>query len=152
MKKMLETLGLVINGGSIALYFYLASVLEVSNASIATNILAWMAFVLGFALIALSSVSLLRNRGRGLIDGGIFGIVRHPMYVGAMLLFLSWIFFLPHWIIVLISAINIAIIYAFILQGERFNITKFGDAYSRYMERVPRLDLFTGMIRYLRRK
>ena len=71
------------------------------------------------------------------------------MYLGAMVLFLSWIFFLPHWIIVLISSVNIAIVYWFILQGEHQNITKFGDTYRRYMETVPRINLLAGLIRRL---
>ncbi|MEJ2560660.1 MAG: hypothetical protein P8186_31445, partial [Anaerolineae bacterium] len=79
-------------------------------------------------------------------------VVRHPMYLGAMLLFLSWIFFLPHWTIVLISAVNIAIVYGFILQGERQNIARFGDTYRRYMETVPRINLLAGLIRRLQSK
>ncbi len=74
------------------------------------------------------------------------------MYLGAMVLFLSWIFFLPHWIIVLISSVDIAIVYWFILQGERQNITKFGDTYRHYMETVPRLNLLAGLIRRLQSK
>jgi protein-S-isoprenylcysteine O-methyltransferase Ste14 len=74
------------------------------------------------------------------------------MYLGAMLLFLSWIFFVPHWIIVLISSVNIAIVYGFILQGERQNITRFGDTYRRYMESVPRINLLAGLVRRLQSK
>jgi protein-S-isoprenylcysteine O-methyltransferase Ste14 len=74
------------------------------------------------------------------------------MYLGAMMAFLSWIFFLPHWIIVLISSVNIAIVYWTILRGERQNIAKFGDAYRRYMETVPRINLLAGLIRRLQSK
>jgi protein-S-isoprenylcysteine O-methyltransferase Ste14 len=52
----------------------------------------------------------------------------------------------------LISAVNIAIVYWFILQGERQNITKFGDAYQRYMESVPRINPLAGLIRRLQGK
>jgi protein-S-isoprenylcysteine O-methyltransferase Ste14 len=144
-----ETLGYVVNGLSFALFFYLASTLEVLYVSPPIKYLAWILLGFGLVLIVLSIATLVSNREAGLIEGGIYGIVRHPMYLGAMLLFLSWIFFLPHWTIVLISAVNIAIVYGFILQGERQNITRFGDPYRRYMESVPRINLLAGLIRRL---
>lgn len=150
-QKVLETLGYIINAGSIASFFFLAGVLETSSVPLAITIITWLFFGFGILLIMLSTITLMRNQGAGLIEGGVFGIVRHPMYVGAMLLFLSWIGLVPHWIIALISIVNIVIVYAYMLQGERFNLAKFGDAYARYMERVPRLDLLTGSIRVLRR-
>jgi protein-S-isoprenylcysteine O-methyltransferase Ste14 len=100
----------------------------------------------------LSIATFVSNREAGLIEWGIYGIIRHPMYLGAMVLFLSWIFFHPHWIIVLISSVNIAIVYWFILQGERQNITKFGDTYKHYMETVPKINLLAGLIRRLQSK
>ena len=145
-----ETLGYVVNGLSVALFFYLVSILDVPYVSPPIKYLAWVLLGFGLVLIALSIVTLVGNRAAGLIEWGIYGIVRHPMYLGAMVLFLSWILFLPHWIIVLISSVNIAIVYWFIIQGERQNITKFGDAYRRYMETVPRINLLAGLIRCLR--
>jgi protein-S-isoprenylcysteine O-methyltransferase Ste14 len=147
-----ETLGYVVNGLSFALFFYLASTLDLPDVSPPIEYLAWILLGLGLVLIVLSIATLVSNREAGLIEWGIYGIVRHPMYLGAMLLFLSWVFFLPHWTIVLISSANIAIVYWFILQGERQNITKFGDTYRRYMETVPRINLLAGLIRRLQSK
>ena len=148
----LEKLGYVVNGVSIAFFFYLASILDVPDVSPLIKYLAWVLFGSGLVLIVLSIATLVSNREAGLIEWGVYGIVRHPMYLGAMVLFLSWIFFLPHWIIVLISSANIAIVYWSILQGERLNITKFGDTYVRYMETVPRINLLAGLIRRLQSK
>ena len=150
-QKVLETLGYVINGGSIALLIYLATRMEDLRVPSALNVLGWIAFVLGAILVVLSTLTLVSNRETGLIEHGVYGIIRHPMYVGAILLFLCWACFMPHWITVLIVLVNIPIIYAYMLQGERFNLTKFGEAYQQYMERVPRLDLVTGLVRSLRR-
>ena len=147
-----ETLGCVVNGLSIAMFFYLASILDAPDVSPLIKYLAWILFGFGFVLIVLSIATLVRDRGAGLIEWGIYGIVRHPMYLGAMVLFLSWILFLPHWIIVLISSLNIAIVYWSILQGEHQNISKFGDTYVRYMETVPRINLLAGLIRRLQGK
>jgi protein-S-isoprenylcysteine O-methyltransferase Ste14 len=147
-----ETLGYVVNGLSCALFFYLASTLDALYVSPTIKYFAWILLGSGVVLIVLSITSLVSNREPGLIESGIYGIVRHPMYLGAMVLFLSWIFFHPHWTIVLISSANIAIVYWFILQGERQNIAKFGDTYRRYMETVPKMNLLAGLIRRLQTK
>jgi protein-S-isoprenylcysteine O-methyltransferase Ste14 len=145
-------LGYVVNGLSFALFFYLASILDVPHVSPVLEYLAWTLLGFGLVLVVISIATLVSNREAGLIEWGIYGVVRHPMYLGAVVCFLSWIFFLPHWIIVLISSVNIAIVYWHILQGERQNMTKFGDAYKRYMETVPRINLLAGLIRRLQSK
>jgi len=147
-----ETLGYVVHGLSIALYFYLASTLDVLHVPLPIRYLAWILLGLGVTLVLVSIATLVGNRGEGLIEGGIYGIVRHPMYLGGIVLFFSWIFFCPHWIVLLISSANIAIVYRTILHGERRNIIKFGDTYGRYMESVPRMNLMAGLVRRLQRK
>jgi protein-S-isoprenylcysteine O-methyltransferase Ste14 len=150
--KILEPAGMVVNGISIALFFYLAYTLDVPNIPAPMIYFGWLLFAAGLALIAASIATLAANRQGGLIDRGIYGMLRHPMYFGAILLFLSWICFLPHWIVILVSSANSAIVYWFILQGERCNIAKFGNAYLSYMERVPRINLVAGLLRFLQGK
>ncbi|MBN1538494.1 MAG: isoprenylcysteine carboxylmethyltransferase family protein [Anaerolineales bacterium] len=149
-QKTLETLGYIINGVSIALFFYLAFTLEMPDSFQPLRIFGWIILGMGIALVVLSIVALSKNKSAGLIERGIYGVIRHPMYLGAMLCFLSYYFFLTHWAVILLSLINIAIIYVFILQGDQQNIEKFGDAYKRYMETVPRINLLAGLFRYLR--
>jgi protein-S-isoprenylcysteine O-methyltransferase Ste14 len=146
-RKTKEILGCAVNGLSFPAFFYLASTLVVPDALSPTKYPGWILLTFGVVLVVLSIATLVRNRKTGLIDWGIYGIVRHPMYLGAMILFLSWSFFLPHWIMVLISSANIGIVYWVILQGERRNIDKFGNAYQRYMETVPRINLLAGLLR-----
>jgi protein-S-isoprenylcysteine O-methyltransferase Ste14 len=140
MEKTKEMLGYIVNGLSIALFFFLASILDVPNVPLAVTWIAWILFGLGVLLVVLSTAALIRQREAGLLEGGIYGIVRHPMYLGAMVIFVSWVFFAPHWAILLISCVNVAIVYAFALQGDRLNTEKFGSAYRRYMEDVPRVN------------
>jgi protein-S-isoprenylcysteine O-methyltransferase Ste14 len=149
---VLGTAGLVVNGLSIALFFYLASTLDMPDIPRIIIFLAWLLFATGFILIILSTVTLMANREADLIDRGVYGVIRHPMYLGAILLYLSWIFFLPHWIVLLVSSTNFVIVYLFILQGERLNITRFGDTYRRYMEKVPRINPIVGLLRIMRTK
>ena len=141
---------MIVNGLSIALFFVLAKVLDVPDTPLLLGILAWMLFVLGLLFIILSVAALAANRNAGLSDRGVYGIVRHPMYLGAILLFVSWIGFLPHWIVGLLSLANSVLVYRSMRQGERRNIEKFGESYRRYMAAVPRANLFKGLLRRLR--
>lgn len=151
-QKALENLGYIINGLSIAAFFFLGNVIDVSLRWPFFKYIGWILLGIGLLLIAVSTYTLISNRGKGLIDWGIYGIVRHPMYVGAMLAFLSWVFFLPHWLTLILSSINITIVYLFILQGERRNIELFGSEYERYIENVPRANFMTGLLKSLRRR
>lgn len=149
--KVLENLGYLINGLSIAAFFFLGNVIDVSLPSPLYKYIGWILLVIGMFLIAISTYTLISNRGKGLIDWGIYGIVRHPMYVGAILAFLSWVFFIPHWLTLIISSINIAIVYLYILQGERRNTELFGNDYESYVEDVSRINFIAGFIKSLRR-
>ena len=151
-EKPVDVAGYVVNGVSIALYFLLPSVLDIAISSPVLTSLALALFVIGACLVGLSIIALVRNRGRGLVDRGVFAIVRHPMYLGAMLLFSSFALFYPHWLMVLISVVNIAIVYRFVVQGENQNAIKFGSAYTLYKQSVPRINLLAGILRRLRRE
>ena len=146
----LETIGQIVNGLSLAALFFLATVLDLPAPPPLVQALAWALFAVGMLLLLLSVGALMRNRGKGLIGRGVYGLVRHPMYVGAIILFLSWILFLPHWITLIIALGNAAIVYWHILQGERRNIEIFGCEYKTYMKSVPRANLFAGLLRRLR--
>ncbi len=145
-----ETAGYVVNGLSIALFWYLVSALGVPASLQPLSCVGLVLLAIGLCLVALSIAALVRNRGAGLVERGVYSIVRHPMYVGAMILFASFFFFCPHWIMLLISLVNIAIVYSFILQGELQNVARFGDAYRRYMESVPRVNFLAGILGRLR--
>ena len=147
-----EILGYTINTISIAAFIFLASVIDYPFPWPYFLYIGLILLGFGIFLVVISILTQIRNRGKGLIDWGIYGIVRHPMYLGAMLLFLSWTFLLPHWLTSILSIANIAIVYWFILQGELKNIDLFGREYVAYSKRVPRLNIFTGFLKYLSRK
>jgi protein-S-isoprenylcysteine O-methyltransferase Ste14 len=151
-QKTKEMIGYIINGSSVALFIYLVFTFDVPDSLRPLRYFGWILLGFGVSLVVLSIVALIRNQGADLIEQGIYGIVRHPMYLGAMVCFLSYFFFHPHWLILLISSANIAIVYWFILQGEQQNITKFDAAYKRYMETVPRINLLAGIFRRLQSK
>lgn len=115
-------------------------------------LVGWMIFSIG-ALIYVLSVLTLRRKGTSrIIVSGLYGIVRHPMYFGAMAMFFSHIFLGQNWMVVISTIVALVCCYLIILSDEQQNIKKFGDDYKRYMRRVPRMNIVTGVIRLLQRR
>lgn len=67
---------------------------------------------------------------------GVYGVVRHPMYTGAMAFFLLSPTYTRTWLIVRALAILYFIVGAII--EERRLLKLYGDDYRRYMNEVPR--------------
>ena len=118
-------------------------------------VVEWLVFV-GFVLLAagallfiLAVVTLRSKRAGGLVDTGIYGIVRHPMYLGGMIMFFSHAFLGHHWLVFVSTAVAIGCCYRSMVLGDKWNVAKFGDDYVRYMKRVPRMNLFLGIARRL---
>jgi protein-S-isoprenylcysteine O-methyltransferase Ste14 len=105
------------------------------------------------ALLYILSVLTLRKKGvSNIVDSGIYGVIRHPMYLGAMIMFFSHIFLGQNWIVAIGTTVALACCYLIILSDEEQNLEKYGDDYKLYMQKVPRIDFVLGIIRLLRRK
>jgi len=135
-----------------AAYFILLFVLEIPQALHFLQYFGMVFFALGIAFIILSLRSLLSNKSGGLIKKGVFAVVRHPMYLGGMFLFLAMACFLPHWSMILLVSINLFLIYRSMLDGDRSNVDKFGDDYVQYMDQVPRMNMIAGIYELWQRK
>jgi len=102
------------------------------------------------ALFFILSVFTLRKKGTShVVDSGIYGIVRHPMYLGAMVMFFSHIFFGQNWIVVISTVIAIMCCYLIIKSGDQRNIENFGEDYKIYMQKVPGMNFFAGIVRLI---
>jgi len=104
---------------------------------------------IGVFLFMLSIITLRRKGIRQLIDSGIYGIVRHPMYLGGMIMFFSHVFFGQNWIVLLSTIVGIGCCYILMRSGDQRNINKFGEDYVLYMKRVPRMNFVCGLARLL---
>jgi len=82
-----------------------------------------------------------------LVDSGIYAVIRHPMYLSFILLVISLIFISQHWLSLIFSIPSVIYFYLSMGQEERSSINKFGDEYTSYMQRVPRMNLILGIIR-----
>ncbi len=102
---------------------------------------------IGILFFILSIFTLLRNRTYSIVKSGIYSIVRHPMYLGGILMFFSHIFFGQNWIILIGTILGIVCCYLIIILEDQRNIEKFGNEYRVYMKKVPRINLLSGIIK-----
>jgi protein-S-isoprenylcysteine O-methyltransferase Ste14 len=87
-----------------------------------------------------------------LVDTGIYAIVRHPQGGTAWLLInLGVMLIAQHWSSVVLGLVSMVLAYADTLKADQRCIEKFGDAYRRYMARVPRVNFVAGIMRLARR-
>lgn len=114
--------------------------------------LGWIILFLGFILVVFSIMTLRKRGIKCLIENGVYSIVRHPLYVGGMVMFFSHIFFFQHWFFILDSFIAIWIIYQIILWEEKELLNKYPHKYGEYSKRVPRINFISGAFKQLFQK
>lgn len=84
-----------------------------------------------------------------IVNNGIFGVIRNPMYFSAMMFTVGLVFISQHWLSIVSAIPIIAYFFHYLRIEEKLNIKKFGNEYKDYMKRVPRLNVIVGLIRYL---
>ena len=88
-----------------------------------------------------------------LVETGLYAIVRHPQMGTAWFLMSAGLMLITqHWASVALGIPALALVYLDLLKADRRLIEKFGDAYRRYMERVPRVNFVTGIVRLIVRR
>jgi protein-S-isoprenylcysteine O-methyltransferase Ste14 len=86
-----------------------------------------------------------------LVDTGIYAVVRHPqggtawLMINLGVMLIAW-----HWTSVVLGLVSSGLVYADTFKTDQYCIEKFGEAYRRYIERVPRVNFLAGIIRLLR--
>lgn len=88
-----------------------------------------------------------------LVDSGTYGIVRHPQFLGSVMLMSASILVSQHWLSAIVG-IPIAIwgYIEYIPKEEKGLAIRFGDDYRRYKQRVPKFNPLVGVIRLLFRR
>jgi protein-S-isoprenylcysteine O-methyltransferase Ste14 len=75
-----------------------------------------------------------------LIETGLYKIIRHPGYLGQLLIFIGISISLSNWLSVLVMTIPIAIAYGYRIKvEERFMLEQLGNEYLDYQHRTKRL-------------
>jgi protein-S-isoprenylcysteine O-methyltransferase Ste14 len=87
-----------------------------------------------------------------LVDRGLYTIIRHPQYLGYMLLAAGFALLSQHAVVLPLATLASVCFYLQAVQEERFCLAQFGEPYRRYLRRVPRFNFALGIVRWLRRR
>jgi protein-S-isoprenylcysteine O-methyltransferase Ste14 len=144
-------------GALLVAQFALMWVLDKSIDVEGLEYLAWAVWLVAVILIAASMLTL-RSRGQvqegrscveteALVATGVYALVRHPLYLGWLLMYVAMVLFKPNWILAVLGIAGAACVYAFTVQEEERLREKCGKPYECYMAAVPRFNLVTGAMR-----
>jgi protein-S-isoprenylcysteine O-methyltransferase Ste14 len=84
------------------------------------------------------------------VDRGSYAIVRHPQYLGYMLLSSGFALLSQHWLAVGLVVTAMTLLYLQALAEEKYCLAHLGESYEIYLHRVPRFNLVWGLVRVLR--
>ena len=85
-----------------------------------------------------------------LVTTGVYGVVRHPQFLAGILIAVSMMLLSQH-LHSVVAGLVAAVVYASeVPPADRRLVTKFGEPYRRYMERVPALNFVAGLARLAR--
>jgi protein-S-isoprenylcysteine O-methyltransferase Ste14 len=99
-------------------------------------------------MLALLSLLSLKRKGKPdkgiedtttLIYSTIFGIIRHPLYLGFILWGISQILIIQSYMSLILGLLAILFAYIAAKKEDEYNIGKFGEKYKNYMKKVPML-------------
>ncbi len=83
------------------------------------------------------------------VDKGTYSIVRHPQILGCIIVMLASMLISQHWAVIIIGITLSVSFYIEVVKEEKGLVVKFGDDYSNYMQRVPRMNFLVGLVRWL---
>jgi protein-S-isoprenylcysteine O-methyltransferase Ste14 len=95
----------------------------------------WPVFVLGNRFSGLVAI----QPGHRLVTTGVYGVIRHPSYLGLLIGSLGWVLAFRSWVGVLLTALLIPPLIARIHAEERLLRSHFGAEYDAYRARTSRL-------------
>jgi protein-S-isoprenylcysteine O-methyltransferase Ste14 len=81
------------------------------------------------------------------VDRGLYAIIRHPQYLGYILLGCGFALLSQHWVTALLAAVGSAFFYLQAVREERYCRAQLGEPYEQYLRRVPRFNIVLGVMR-----
>ncbi|HUK00297.1 MAG TPA: isoprenylcysteine carboxylmethyltransferase family protein [Stellaceae bacterium] len=95
----------------------------------------WPVFVLGRRFSGLVAI----QPGHALVTTGIYGVIRHPSYLGLLVNAAGWALAFRSGVGLLLVALMLPVVLARINAEERLLRAQFGSAYDAYRDRTARL-------------
>jgi protein-S-isoprenylcysteine O-methyltransferase Ste14 len=84
------------------------------------------------------------------VDKGLFAILRHPQYLGYMMLAGGFALLSQNLVVVCLAVISIICFFLQALQEEKYCLDQFGNSYQNYLKSVPRFNFILGIWRIIR--
>jgi protein-S-isoprenylcysteine O-methyltransferase Ste14 len=109
-------------------------------------------------VLVLLSILALAHRGKPegfferttiLIDRGLFGVIRHPLYLGVALWSLGLVLQIQLILPAVLGMVAFSCAWAASKKEDEFNVEKFGEGYKAYMTMVPAWNVPKGLRRTL---
>ncbi|MBP0622005.1 methyltransferase family protein [Cupriavidus consociatus] len=95
----------------------------------------WPVFVLGHRFSGLVAI----QPGHTLVTTGIYGVIRHPSYLGFVVSSLGWVLGFRSGVGVVLTLLMVPVLLARIRAEEALLLDQFGDEYAAYRARTWRL-------------
>jgi len=84
------------------------------------------------------------------LDRGIYGFIRQPIYFSLVTCIIGIAFIGQNPLSPVLGIVSILLMHLGMLDKEQQNYEKFGENYYQYVKKVPRINVITGMIRWVR--
>jgi protein-S-isoprenylcysteine O-methyltransferase Ste14 len=128
----------------------------------AAEVIGWVLLAAGYFFIFFAIFTLRRRGGASkgrdfahttrVITNGVYGLIRHPLYFGWLVMYLSLICFSQHWAAFLSGGVGVVSMVMIARQEDQALIEKFGEPYREYQADVPGLNLLVGVYRKIFRR
>jgi len=86
------------------------------------------------------------------VDRGVYAIVRHPQYLGYIMLNLGFMFLLQSPLALSLGVLAIVFFFAHTIQEDRYCAARFGENWRGYSRKTPGLNFPLGIVRLVRKR
>ena len=114
-------------------------------------------FYIPSAFLVFGSMIQLKHKGKArtlaphgtttVVQTGIYGIVRHPMWLGMAIWSTALILVFQSFFSIVLSTVAVVCFRMGATKEDEFNIKEFGDDYKEYMNKVPMWNVFKGLMK-----
>jgi protein-S-isoprenylcysteine O-methyltransferase Ste14 len=87
------------------------------------------------------------ERSTVLIDSGLFGVIRHPLYLGVALWSIGLVLRIQLALPAMLAMVAFGCAWLAGMKEDEFNVRKFGEGYREYMAVVPAWNVWKGLRR-----
>jgi protein-S-isoprenylcysteine O-methyltransferase Ste14 len=90
------------------------------------------------------------HRSEGLVTDGIYRFIRHPQYVGLLLIIFGWLLHWPTLLTLILFPLILTLYYRLAVSEDAALVQSFGAAFENYKRKTPRFFPHLGDIFYHR--